>query len=335
MNKTFKKVTVGAAVAAAMAMTAGAAQAVTLSKPASAVLIPYMLYDSANSVDTAVGLTTLGANHSPESAPSMDLHWYFYNASSCHEADDHILATHNDFEGFNWSYLSTFAPHAPVIGGCTGKALDGMKGYMVVVNEAAGVASTSSSFFGDAALIINNWTAAAYVPVVPLTPGVDVNVMSSGYYDACGPSTIGCGVSPYMSHIIFGDNTNDDLDMRYYVAGLGQRTDLVVWLDNNYTWSPGFVNAYTFDEAENGNSTGVSLPAELNVISLTNSAATPIGGVYSKKSGFITMSFPSAKGGTGYPSTTTGVINSVAFSLIFTNANGAAQTALAHERNMF
>jgi len=332
MNKTFKKVTVGAAVAAALAMTAGAAQAITLSRPSAAVLIPYVLYDSANQVDTAVGLTTMGLNHSPEAGATMDLHWYFYNVNSCHEADDHIPMTHNDFYGFNWSYMSTTNPHAPVIGGCTNKPLDGMKGYMVVVNEAAGSVDTTSSFFGDAAMIINNWTAAAYVPVVPLTPGVDVNVMTSGYYDVCGLSTTGCGVSPNMQNIVFGDNMNDDLDMRYYVAGLGQRTDLVVWLDQNYTWSPGFVNAYTFDEAENGNSTGVNLPNELNVISLTNTPASPIGGVYTKKSGFITMSFPVGKGGSGYPANTSGTVNAVAFSLIFTNANGAAQTALAHER---
>jgi len=343
MNKIMKKVAIAAAVAGALGGISGAAQAITLSRMANGVVVPYVLWDTAAGLDTAIGVTTTGGNQAPANcaAPSImgggcaAMHAYFYNVRSQHEYDWIAPMTSNDFYGFNWSQKASSA-----IWGASGNKLDGMKGYMILRLEGADPAAGLISMFADAAMITSNWSMAAFIPVVSAPYGGTNPVWPNDVDGYPAADDIANAAQVAKPQPFFGDGSINDittyqLDLRYYVGpALGQRTDFVVWVDRNHKATaadPAYlVAAEVFDESEQGYSSGMFINDELNVWE-----ATKIAQVSSLKSGFITLRFPVDATVSYYtPAATapdTAVDSVIAFSLIYTSNTGI-QTALAHER---
>lgn len=345
MNKTMKKVAIAAAVAGALGGISSSAQAIILSKMANGVVVPYVLWDTAAGIDTAIGVTTTGGNLSPAdcaahallSGGCANMHAYFYNTRSQHEFDFTVPMTGNDFYGFNWSQKAS----VQIFGTTTGAKLDGMKGYMVMKMEGADATAGIISMFGDAAMITGNWSSAAFLPVVnaPYADFATVNTPSGPWpndpdgYPAADDILAAAQVIKVPVATPVNDISTYQLDLRYYVGpALGQRTDFVVWVDRNHKATSGdanyIVSAEVFDESENGVSTGMVINDELNVWE-----ATKIGGVAAAKSGFIALRFPVD---TAISYHTAGAVDTpvdsvIAFSLIYTSSTGI-QTALAHER---
>jgi hypothetical protein len=333
MNKTMKKVAIAAAVAGALGGISGAAQAITLSKIANGVVVPYVLWDTAAGIDTAIGVTTAGANIAAAAASTNTMHVYFYNVRSQHEFDFQVPMTSNDFYGFNWSQKASLQK----FGTTTGALLDGMKGYMVMKLEGSATVG-NSSMFGDAAMITGNWTSAAFIPVVSAPYAINAWPTDPDGYPAADNIPNAAQVVKVASGVNVNDISTYHLDLRYYAGpALGQRTDFVVWVDRNHQASAADANyivaAEVFDENENSVSTGMVINNELNVWE-----STKIGGVANYLSGFVALRFPIDNvvsyhqlGNSVETAADTPVDSVVAFSLIYTSSTGI-QTALAHER---
>jgi hypothetical protein len=172
MVREFKKVGAAAAVAGALLATAATNSnaAVQLSTPGDVMLVPYVLCDdadSANRTNTLVGLITfykermglydptdgtyypaptgltgltglplnpgLPERRSVKNPVTRTLHWYFFNSRSEHQVDGIIPITDNDFVRFDW--CSTIQD--------LGADLDGVKGYLIFVDDVADTASST------------------------------------------------------------------------------------------------------------------------------------------------------------------------------------------------
>lgn len=352
------------------AMGFGIAQAITLSEPGEALLVPGVNYDSALQVNTFVGITipamvgedpltglpylTAPSTSAPGGMPGIipvppafAIHWFFFDENSVHQLDDGIAATLNDFVPLDWGAVVVAA----------GGGLDGVPGYLVITNEVArGVglvvpANRGFAMYGDAAIVQGNWASAAYVPVVPMNdttvepaaPTIADNVIWAG-------GIVPAAVSPLIAGIQLDNDDGDNLencviDMRYFLdPALGGATDLVVWMDRNYG-PPAFVPGYAgvaievYDTAEWGPSAAMDLNREVNWIDASTIPWTqrPVDADGLTSEGFIYIELPELTDGVfGIAAGPEG--SCVAFSLLYFAGGGNpgnVQTALAHERGIF
>jgi hypothetical protein len=201
MNQFHKRALTVAVTSALGIGVAQQAEALTLGEPGEALLIPYAVYDSAQQLDTLVGVATgspgqygldplpnpsvANAGHYP-TAPSIDptklcpsgssntqaLHLYFYDDKSNHRADIKIPATCDDFVRVDWGAIVK-----GTCGVCTTSfpSLDGVPGYIVLSSEWAnlgwGGTNNPNDFmplWGQTYLIQGNWASEAFIPTLPL-----------------------------------------------------------------------------------------------------------------------------------------------------------------------
>jgi len=260
----FKKIGVAAAVAAALGAS-GAAQAVQLGVPGEALLIPYVLADSANQVNSLIGVTvtrlngvdnaaavttlystlTPGAAGAPAAPEQHDgcvpvnnvkqrLHWYFFTNKSVHVADGGLNITCEDFVRFDWANQAKGAL------GLDGKPLDGQLGYIVIASEAdrglvgGAAAPGKMALYGASYLIQGNWASEAYIPVVPLNaaevtygPGGGLAIPTQ-----VNPLAAGMPLAPFIAAP--GPSTTASFSLRYFLdPALGGSTRFVLWFPDN------------------------------------------------------------------------------------------------------
>lgn len=354
----FKKLVVASAIGT---MGMGAAHAVVLGEAGEALLVPYVVYDTARQLNTLVGITTsaavgtqslvrgsipAAANVQPTqfnvAGPTYtQLHWFFFDDNSVHMLDNNFPVTADDWHGFDWGSIVQAQPAA------VQAALDGQLGYVVIADERArdGVTPSDVSLYGDAVVIAGNWQSAAFVPVVPLASDVNATGLvatGAAFNDIIwGAGGIPAQVSPLAAGTA---RDNDDgalgdivrVDMRYFLdPALNGTTNLVMWNDAN-------VAAYAnlpievFDTEENNGSFQLDFSDEVNEVDASTLAwTTHTSAEGYVNSGFVRIDLPETvdAGGADGPET-----SFVAFSLIgFGTAANAlqVQTALAHERGAF
>lgn len=343
----FKKLAVASAVAA---LGSSSAFAVTMGEPGAALLVPFAYFNSAEQVNTLVGITKLstaqvglaGDTGTPfptaaTVAPGSSnvIHWFFFNEESEHQLDGPLDVTSQGFVGFDLGAQITIAD------GGVGGAHDDLPGYLVfadnVAFETGGGSASTVNLYGDAAVITGNWGSAAYIPVLPLADTPDVaEAISPIDHVVYLPSGIPSQVSPWTAGLQL-DNagstaTSVSFNMRYFVEDLGlggaAETDLVVWLPENYS-GYGLVPVNVYDTDQAPNSANISLPNELNVV-----AASSIPWVTSKGAGHVEVTL--AVGGAGEAGVAPAFEAGAAFSLVYfgQSASDGVQTILAHERGV-
>lgn len=251
------------------------ANAIAVGEPGEALLVPYVLYSSVDSINTLVGITVpgwLGADSSPilagaaaggtsfATAPGASgvggvlaaglspvppgtapaIHWFFFDDTSTHILDNTIPATADDFVPFDWAGI--------VVGAGAQAQCDGTTGYLVFSNVVAtGGAAATFAMYGDAALVQGNWQSAAYIPVVPMADGADGG---GALVAATNEVTYAAGIPANLSPLSAGIPMDDDsgaagdiagqhIDMRYFMdPALNGGTHLVFWTDINCTGAP-------------------------------------------------------------------------------------------------
>ena len=235
------------------------ANAITAGEPGEALLVPYALYSTVDSVNTLVGITVpamlgadvtvpfatapvtsgpggvaaLGLNAINAAAPAPSIHWYFFNDVSDHVLDNTIPATADDFIPFDWG--------GTVVAAGAQALCDGVNGYLVFSNVVAtGGGAAVFAMFGDAVLIQGNWQSAAYIPVLPMADGADAAAapfLVAGVDEVNYAAGIPINVSPLSAGIPMDNddaliNAAQHMDMRYFLdPPLNGGTDLVVWFD--------------------------------------------------------------------------------------------------------
>ena len=246
------------------------ANAIDAGDPGEALLVPYVLYSSADSINTLVGITVpgvLGADSNPilaaaaagglayATAPGASgvggvvaaglspvppgtapaIHWFFFDDTSTHLLDNTVPATADDFVPFDWGGI--------VVAAGAQALCDGTTGYLVFSNVVAtnGGAATFA-MYGDAALVQGNWQSAAYIPVVPMADGADGGgALIATANEVTYAAGIPVNVSPLSAGIpldddsgVSGDIAGQHIDMRYCMdPGLNGITHLVLWTDMN------------------------------------------------------------------------------------------------------
>jgi hypothetical protein len=341
------------------------AHAITLGEPGEALLVPLVIYDSAQQVNTLVGITVpleLGKDPVQEEQADGDftgsgyttaaqegatvcdladptvasgvIHWYFFNDVGALQAQNTLTTGCDDFVAFDWGATVQSAHLAGV---------DGQYGFLVFVNQAATDGSNGAEFamYGDAAIIQGTWESAAFVPVAPLTDSTDGTSLQQGVDEVRYTGNVPSSYSPLTAGIPL-DNGNGStsetarFDLRYFIDPLlAATTQLVVWLDRNCRGGGDGCNrsatsVQVFDTERNKTPSALDLSKMLNVIDVGSSGLPRPG---SATSGFVLVDLPEvADNGSGAPSTA-----GVAFSLIGFSTPGNAQqlqTALAHERGV-
>jgi hypothetical protein len=348
---------------------AGATLAISQGEPGEALLVPYVVYDSVDNINTLIGLTvpsTLGldpnqterggsanagtgfATAPQENSTDCDLpgapnnteetgniSWWFFDTTGIIQYEGVMPTGCDDFVPFDWG---------TEVGSSGINALDGMSGFLIFGNTSATFGTFDPAFglYGDAAVIHGNWESAAYIPVLPLansgntTPlrqGVREIVYTGGQPISFSPLTSGVGLDN-------DDGAADDtvsFDMRYFLdPSLSGATELVVWMDQNCRGGADgcdrrHVPVNTFDTDRNSLASELDLGKMLNVIDASTLARPS-----SASSGFVRVAMPeisdsNAAGSEGPDHA------GVAFSLIQFSTPGNAQqvqTALAHERGV-
>lgn len=287
MLANFKKVGVATAVAAALGAT-GAVQAVTLGHPGDALLVPYVIASRDAGVNTLIGVTVASPNNvrvgqfadvnalghpaagtltPPKTAGGCNgaLHWYFFDVNSVEIVNDTLPVTCEDFVRIDWGHIA-YNPDRPL------PSAQGVPGYLVITDNAATETRASDMIlYGAAYLIQGNWASQAYIPVLPMVDKVD---------GAAGDEVEHAGsfltsVNPVTAGMLLPSATTGDtvqFSMRYFLdPALGGTTNFVIWFpDNSAARSTTSILVYDADE---GNiSARVSIPDELNVVSVGPSA---------------------------------------------------------------
>lgn len=380
MNKP-NKLAIATATAAALG-SAGALKALTVAEPGGALLVPYAIYSSTDSLNTLVGITVASqvghkgpdwsfdavTNYSngETAITSCDskhntagIHWFFYNEDSKHQLSGQLPATCEDFVPFDWGKQVKASKLT---------ALDGANGYLVFTDHALvglnGQGSSGLQLFGDAAVIQGNWSAAAFIPVIPLRDDYDDQVDGIWTPDArdevvWAGNPVPQWVGAINNGMALGDGTGIPgsvrWDMRYFLSDLGlgpTSTQLIVWLDNDYDGVPSGEVSYknlhidVYDDNEVPNDATISLPKEVNVIDASTLAWTK-----TKQSGFILVTAPEVQyvfDGCAAPVTTEQMVfercgtsavgSAVTFSLLFFGpgaTHDGVQTILGHQRGIF
>ncbi len=119
MLANFKKVSVAAAVAAALGAS-GAAQAVIESYPGDALLVPYVATSGAGKLNTMISVivaspATVNVSQFPTltgpktvtdtSGCNGKIHWYFFDKNSVEIVDDTISVTCDDWVGIDFGSI--------------------------------------------------------------------------------------------------------------------------------------------------------------------------------------------------------------------------------------
>jgi len=278
MLANFKKIGVAAAVATAIG-AAGAAQAITLGEPGGALLVPYVIYDSDNAVNTMVGVTVgdsvpvdqfntvQGAGTECSDPASTRLHWYFFSTKSVHLADGAVTISCNDFSRFDWGYVVT-NPSRPF------PSLDGVPGYLVLSSNNARGDTTYSRFtlYGSAYLIQGDWASEAYIPVLPLRDAAggvgDEVTYSGGIPSDVNPLSAGMPLAYHADKAA-------RFSLRYFLddSALNGSTRFIFWFPDNSgnDHGNGTINRTNigidiYDADEVAVSSTISLADELTII---------------------------------------------------------------------
>lgn len=307
MVREFKKTGVATALTGALLAAASMSSQATvqLSAPGDVVLVPYVLCDLDNSVNTLVGLITvykerLGLGNSTDGylpAPiglagltpgsltasptppatgrssARTLHWYFYNSRSEHQLDGIIPVTDNDFVRFDWcTTIKTLGA----------QSLSGVDGYMIFVDDlvdrSASVPVPSFALYGHSYQIKGQWETQAFIPVLsnPVSSVVDATTTV--------PNVVKRAGYPAFSRLVSGtDYTNTgsglqrDIYMRYFLDNvtepkLAVANTMVFWFNNNQDTLRAAVPGETYDSEQNYMASfSVPLTDELNILTSTPS----------------------------------------------------------------
>jgi hypothetical protein len=348
MLANFKKISVAAAVAAALGAS-GAAQAVIQSEPGDALLIPYVATSGAGKLNTmisvvvaspaSVNVSQFDTLTGPKTAAGCTgkIHWFFFDKNSVEIVDDKINVTCDDWVGIDFGSIVE-AKKLP-------SALN-VPGYMVITDDKANETTASNMIlYGSAFQIRGNWASQAFIPVLPMIDDVDsakrdeVKHRGAAFLSDVNPVTAGMWLAGKPGQ-------GSSFSMRYYVQSSSPAgsTDFVLWFPDNSSLRAS-QTILVFDADERPISARTSIPHELNVVQVASDAK--VGGLYTgvindglADTGFVQFdvvdyaaSSATAKGSTvnGYGSRA-----GVAFSLIGVDgAVGAqTQTELAHERGL-
>jgi len=351
MLTNFKKVSVAAAVAAALGVS-GAAQAVIESYPGDALLIPYVATNGAGKLNTMISVvvaspTTVNVGQFPTLTGSKAstattgcngrIHWYFFDKSSVEIVNDTIPVTCDDWVGIDFGTIVETKKLPSALN---------VPGYMVIADASASETKASSMIlYGAAYQIRGNWATQAYIPVLPLIDDVDsarrdeVKHRGASFLSEVNPVTAG---------MLLADEPGEGsiFSMRYFVqsADPAGTTEFVLWFPDNSALRTS-QTVLVFDADEKAISARTSIPYELNVLQVASDAK--VGGLYTgvitdglADTGFVLFdvidfaaSTSTAAGSTvnGYGSRA-----GVAFSLIGVKGGVVeqTQTELAHERGV-
>jgi len=348
---------------------AGTSQAIVQGEPGEAWLVPYVLFDSVNQVNTLIGITipnTLGTDPNQverggvsfpgsgfttavqENSTDCDLvgapnntgetgsiSWWFFDATGNIQHEDTMPTGCDAFVALDWgSKVRTSG-----IG-----ALDGMRGFLVIGNTSATFGSFDPQFgiYADTMLIRGNWESAAYIPGLPMTnqgntppllQGVREIVYTGGQPTSFSPLTSGMALDNDDGAI----NDTVRFDMRYFLdPSLNASTELEVWLDKNCRGGADgcdrrSVPVNTFDTNRNSLAGQLDLGKMLNVIDPTTLARPS-----NATSGFVRVAMPETSDSNAAENQGPDHAG-VAFSLMrFSTAGNAqqVQTILGHERGV-
>jgi len=293
MVREFKKTGVATALTGALLAAASMSSHATvqLSAPGDVVLVPYVICDTAKTINTMVGLITfykerlgLGSgttadpywpapsglagisptNPTPpavsRSATGRTLHWYFYNSRSEHQLDGIIPVTDNDFVRIDWCSTLTSLNQLT--------KYSGVQGYMIFVenslDRSAGVPIPSFALYGHSYQIAGNWATQAFIPVIA-NP-----IWSKDASDTLVPNIEKRAGYPAFRRLVAGtDYTDNDLDsrtlqrdvyMRYFLdPSLATENRMVFWFNRNelaastdaVKWVRSSVPGETYDSEQN------------------------------------------------------------------------------------
>lgn len=245
------------AVAVAATLTAGVANAYTVGRPASGLLVPHAVQNG-DAYNTVVGLI----NHAPTTAT---VYWTFFDVNSKHVTDGQFSMSSKDYQSFSWAAEA-------------GSGLENIDGYLVfTVGDAAAVVDAAGRISGNAFQIDTANADVAYVPTFP--------ILSTDYTTGINLTTMDAGS---VNTLTAGATAGQTMSLRYFIDGApgGNDTAILVWSapDVNGTYT---VNIY--DDKQNRKSVNFTLPnAELNVFNPETISGRPSSFV----DGFIDWTLP-------------------------------------------
>ncbi len=344
MLANFKKVSVAAAVAAALGAS-GAAQAVIEGQPGDALLIPYVGTTGAGRLNTMISVinaspATVNVNQFDTLTPGAKtstscagkIHWYFFDKESKEIVDDTIPVTCEDWVGIDFGSIVEAKKLSSALN---------VPGYLVITDAKSSESTASGMIlYGSAYQIRGNWSSQAFIPVLPM---VDSGNLATTEVFHKGTAFL-AGVNPVKAGMLLpSENTGDTVyfSLRYFVqsADPAGTTEFVLWFpDNNEARGSQTVLVYNADEV--AISARTSIPYELNVVQVAEDAK--VGGLITgvikdglADTGFVEFgvqdfdSEGSAVNGDGSRA-------GVAFSLIGVKGNVTeqTQTELAQERGV-
>ncbi len=223
-------------------------------------------------------------------APIGRIHWTFFDVDSHHKLDGYLECTDDEFIPFNWKAKA-------------GPSAADKQGYLVFSIESKtnddrveNWAINANAFYLDSA---NN--DVAYIPVVPLASD-DLNGKGE------------------VTKLTYGIRRGHRFDLRYWVpAEANAQTTLVIWLTDPIVNGKGKAvtqDVFVWNDLEDGVSTSVRLPHELNFLDPCNTDDFEFWPGYTD--GFISFKMPAS-------------VDGVAYSVVWSDKVGAAQTLLAAE----
>ena len=342
MLANFKKVSVAAAVAAALGAS-GAAQAVIQGEPGDALLIPYVATSGAGRLNTMISLVSASpvnvnvgqfatlTGPKDEKSCAGKIHWYFFDKNSVEIVNDTIPVTCDDWVGIDFGSIVEDKKLPSALN---------VPGYMVITDASASATKASGMIlYGSAFQIKGNWATQAYIPVLPMIDDVDrakrdeVKHQGAAFLSNVNPVTAGMLLAS-------SPGQGSSFSLRYYVQSSSPAgsTDFVLWFPDNSALRTS-QTVLVFDADERAISARTSIPHELNVVQVASDAK--VGGLYTgvindglADTGFVEFTvadYDEKSSVNGYGSRA-----GVAFSLI--GVNGAigeqTQTELAHERGV-
>jgi hypothetical protein len=341
MLANFKKVSVAAAVAAALGAS-GAAQAVIQGEPGDALLIPHVQTNGAGKLNTMIGVIsaspqyvnvtqfpTLTAAAKTASSCNGKLHWYFFDSKSIEIVDDTIPVTCEDFVPIDFGTIIE-KRGLP-------SALD-VPGYMVITDEAAGrdggTRASGMILYGAAYYIAGNWATQAYIPVLPLVDRADGTAGDEVEYSGSFVTE----VNPVTAGMLLPNKAGQAawFSLRYYLgdATLPGNTAFVLWFPDNSSLRAS-QSILVYDADERNVSARTSIPNELNIVRVSPTAT----GESVIRDGLAATGFVLfnvADYSTSSSVTPDGSRAGFAFSLVGVNGSNIEQiqTELAHERGI-